>query len=350
MSGDPYFASTSLLLPMATGFTDASGSPKTVTAYNAVINGTQAKWGANSGYFDGSGDYLETPNNAAFLPSYDSFTIEMWVRPAAIGSVMTLFANRWLPSNTGNYRLYIKNDGKLAFEHRDLWGVNGITLTSSTALVANQWQHVAVSRVSGKATWATVAESGAARLFIDGKNVASATATFNADVGVYGGAECSIGRGSATKTEYFQGHMQDVRYTTGIARYIGEFIPPAAAFPTYLDLSCTATVESAPLRCAPAAIAGPAVARLLPDAGAWDSADGGPMAVAGTVTLNGTPGARKVRLHTLNNGRLIRETWSDPATGAYRFERLKDQPYYVWSEDYMRVYDPVSHLVENAPG
>ena len=74
------------------------------------------------------------------------------------------------------------------------------------------------------------------------------------------------------------------------------------------------------------------------------------MVVAGTVTLNGVPGARKVRLHTLNNGRLVRETWSDPTTGAYRFERLKDQSYYVWSEDHMRVYDPVSHLVENVPG
>ena len=81
-----------------------------------------------------------------------------------------------------------------------------------------------------------------------------------------------------------------------------------------------------------------------------DIEDGGTMVVAGTVTLNGVPGARKVRLHTLNNGRLVRETWSDPITGAYRFERLKDQPYYVWSEDHMRVYDPVSHLVENVPG
>ena len=77
----------------------------------------------------------------------------------------------------------------------------------------------------------------------------------------------------------------------------------------------------------------------------WDSADGGNATVSGIVTLNGVPGARKVRLHTLNNGRLIRETWSDPVTGAYQFTGLKDQPYYVWSEDYMRVYDPVSHLV-----
>ncbi|MFZ4792412.1 MAG: hypothetical protein ACOYMW_16255, partial [Candidatus Competibacteraceae bacterium] len=62
------------------------------------------------------------------------------------------------------------------------------------------------------------------------------------------------------------------------------------------------------------------------------------------------PAARKVRLHTLNNGRLIREMWSDPVTGAYRFNNLKDQPYYIWSEDYARIYDPVSRLVTNSAG
>ena len=342
MSGDPYFAYTSLLLPMTADFADVSGSPKTFTAYgNAAISSAQAKWGANSGYFDGSGDYLETPYSAAFHPGNDSFTIELWVRPAAIGSVMTLFANRWLATATSNYSFFIKADGKLAFYFRG-WSF-GLYLESSTALVANQWQHVAFSRDARD--WPG---DGTARLFIDGKKVDEEKDTYADSIGLV--AECSIGRGSATIPDYFSGHMQDLRYTTGIARYIGEFTPPATAFPTVLDLSCTATLEPAPLRCAPAAISGPAVARLLPDAAAWDSADGGSMVVAGTVTLNGVPGARKVRLHTLNNGRLVRETWSDPITGAYRFERLRDQPYYVWSEDHMRVYDPVSHLVENVPG
>ena len=346
MSGDPYFAFTSLLLPMTADFTDVSASPKTFTAYgNAAISSAQSKWGSSSGFFDGSGDYLETPYSAAFRPDNDSFTIEMWVRPAAIGSVMTLFANRWTNTNTGNYRLCINADGKLEIQTYGFWSGRLITLTSSTALVANQWQHVAISRV-GAQNSATV---GAMRLFIDGKKVAVDNNTFFIDFGAIG-AECSIGRGSATIPDYFSGHLQDVRFTTGIARYISEFTPPAAAFPTYLDLSCTATLEPVPLTCAPAAISGPAVARLLADAAVWDSADGGSMVVAGTVTLNGVPGARKVRLHTLNNGRLVRETWSHPVTGAYRFERLKDQPYYVWSEDHVRTYDPVSHLVENVPG
>ena len=331
MSGDPYFAYTSLLLPMTADFADVSGSPKTFTAYgNAAISSAQAKWGAASGSFDGSGDYLETPYNVAFHPRYGSFTLELWVRPAAIGSVMTLFANRWIDENIGNYRLYIKADGRLAFDMRDYWSAKSIFLTSSTALVANQWQHVAISRVSGQA----ILGDGAARLFIDGKKVAEVTSIHNADVGYLNGAECSIGRGSATIPDYFSGHMQDLRYATGIARYIGEFTPPATAFPAVLDLSCTATLEPAPLRCAPAAISGPAVARLLADAVVWDSADGGAYRIVEQVTRLNTPARRRVRLCDQASGRVVREAWSSADDGSVAFEGLRAGPWLLYALDH----------------
>ena len=73
--------------------------------------------------------------------------------------------------------------------------------------------------------------------------------------------------------------------------------------------------------------------------------DGGTMVVSGTVTYNGAPGARKVSLITLKDKRLLMETWSDPVTGIYSFGRLKDQEYFVWSEDYMKVFTPASHHI-----
>lgn len=340
MGGDPYFASTALLLPMTASFSDISPSPKSVSVYgNAAISSAQSKWGSSSGFFDGSGDYLEIPDHVAFRPEYNSFTIEMWVRPAAIGSAMTLFAKR-NTNDSINYRLYITASGMLEFASN-----NPATITTSAPLIAGQWQHVAISKVYGPQDRYGPYTLGRARLFVNGTPLAEAdTAGYQY---INGDAECSIGRGSATIPDYFSGHIQDVRFTTGIARYQGHFIPPSMPFPDALDLSCTASIIESPLTCAPAAIAGPPIARLLQDAITWDAVDGGNATVSGIVTLNGVPGARKVRLHTLNNGRLIRETWSDPVTGAYRFERLRDQPYYVWSEDYMRVYDPVSHLVTN---
>ena len=331
MSGDPYFAYTSLLLPMSAAFTDVSGSPKTITAYgNAAISSAQAKWGAASGSFDGSGDYLETPFNAAFSPWTSSFTIELWVRPAAIGSVMTLFANRWIDTNfSGNYRFYIKADGTISFFANQYSGLGGISFSSSSALVAGQWQHVAISR-EGR----DFGNGGKARLFIDGKKVGEYTDTYASQVGFVGGAECSIGRGSATIPDYFSGHMQDLRYTTGIARYIGEFTPPAAAFPTVLDMSCTATLEPVPLRCAPAAISGPAVARLLADAVVWDRADGGAYRIVEQVTRLNTPARRRVRLCDQASGRVVREAWSSADDGSVAFEGLRAGPWLLYALDH----------------
>ena len=75
MSGDPYYHATALLLPFtgannSTTFTDASPNPKTITPYgNTKISTAQSKWGSGSGYFDGSGDYLTTPDHTDFVLS-----------------------------------------------------------------------------------------------------------------------------------------------------------------------------------------------------------------------------------------------------------------------------------------
>ena len=52
----------------------------------------------------------------------------------------------------------------------------------------------------------------------------------------------------------------------------------------------------------------------------------GPSTLHGTVHLYGTPTStplrRRVRLHDKRDMRLIRETWSDAETGAFRFDGL----------------------------
>jgi len=113
-------------------------------------------------------------------------------------------------------------------------------------------------------------------------------------------------------------------------------------------------VLSPPIQIAPGAMSGYPICRRVPNAAIIHLATGvnaigriytGAYFVAGTVTIDAAPVARKVRLYFLNNGHLVDEAWSDPVTGAYRFENLELAEYYVWSEDHPRVYDPVSHLV-----
>lgn len=77
---------------------------------------------------------------------------------------------------------------------------------------------------------------------------------------------------------------------------------------------------------------------------AKDVQDGGTFKVQGTVTIDATPDIpvrRKVRLFCLQSGRLVREAWSDPVTGAYLFEYVRQGPWLVVSHDYTGSYNAV---------
>lgn len=82
---------------------------------------------------------------------------------------------------------------------------------------------------------------------------------------------------------------------------------------------------------------GPFKNRLSNRSFKFDGADSGPLSISGTVAIDDTPDIpvrRRVRLHDKTTGRLVRETWSDPVTGAYAFEKLRDGLYYVTAFDH----------------
>lgn len=66
--------------------------------------------------------------------------------------------------------------------------------------------------------------------------------------------------------------------------------------------------------------------------------------IAGNVYITGTPAvpvSRKVRLLRLDSARLVRQVWSDPATGAYLFDWLPAGVYTVLSHDHTAAYNAV---------
>ena len=73
--------------------------------------------------------------------------------------------------------------------------------------------------------FAMVRDGDTARAFIDGTSVGTgspswATSAVNDVVNI----------GSQNDSNYFTGHIDEVRVTTGLARYTGNFTAPAAAF------------------------------------------------------------------------------------------------------------------------
>lgn len=73
--------------------------------------------------------------------------------------------------------------------------------------------------------------------------------------------------------------------------------------------------------------------------------DGGAGQVSGSVSNIGLPNQpvyRRVRLHEQRTGRLVREAWSDPVTGAYAFSGIRpDRKYYVAAFDHTGLYGGV---------
>jgi hypothetical protein len=76
----------------STTFTDSSPTAHTVTrSGDAKISTTQSQFGGASAYFDGTGDYLTVANSEAFNFGSGDFTIDCWIRPAAV-SAHAIFA------------------------------------------------------------------------------------------------------------------------------------------------------------------------------------------------------------------------------------------------------------------
>lgn len=112
----------------------------------------------------------------------------------------------------------------------------------------------------------------------------------------------------------------------------------------------TTTEISSPLSARP--VGNVQLAGAWPVSSAWtlvsalDSSPGnGGGTIAGEVDIAGTPNtpvARKVRAHLSSNGVLVRESWSDPVTGAYSLKGLNvAHAFYVVALDYQLNYNAV---------
>jgi YD repeat-containing protein len=96
----------------------------------------------------------------------------------------------------------------------DIVGISGGTV------VAGVWQHAAFCR-SGSAI----------ALYLNGAAVAAGTASLNPAPSIARPLTIGVLDDGSTPAGYFTGYIDDVRITTGVARYTGSFIPPAQAFP-----------------------------------------------------------------------------------------------------------------------
>jgi hypothetical protein len=199
---------TTLLLDAKGGaIIDNSMTINMETVGDVKISTANSKFGGSSMYFDGTGDYLTAPSNAAFTFGTGDFTIEGWFYVNSFG------ANGFIPfDNRASNTSVPFNVGVTAAGLPYLY--EGATApTGSSGITLNTWAHIA---------W--VRTSGVLKMFVNGVSVYSAAYTVNLT-----GTNCTIGGGVNGLAGYFlNGYIDDFRITKGVARYTANFTPPTA--------------------------------------------------------------------------------------------------------------------------
>ena len=176
-------------------------------AYDPSVNG-------GSGYFDGSGDYLVTPSNAALSDTLlaSDFTIETWLYLMAAPNGGAAIWTNSISNSDGFSSSYIYNNlsigtGKV--------GVNEFA-SSANVLTLNTWNHFACVR-----NGATV------YIYVNGTQVASgAAATY---LNTTATKPMTFGSSYQTSPEAITGYFSNIRVVSS-AVYTSTFTPPTAPF------------------------------------------------------------------------------------------------------------------------
>lgn len=205
----------------STTFTDSSSNARSVTAVgNAQIDTSDSKFGGAAGLFDGTGDYLQLSNHADWDITGD-FTIDMWVKTDTLSGTMGLIGHGGYGSGSGGWDLRLVNQ-TLVFNCYETTGlvrdgiVTGNVITSTSA-----WYHVAAVRNGSSVV-----------IYVDG--VAAVTdasfATILANTNTLEVAAFRHSANSGNPGFVFDGWIDELRLSKGIARWTSDFTPPSAAY------------------------------------------------------------------------------------------------------------------------
>jgi len=209
-------ANTSLLLPVldSTSYiTDSSGNNRTITNptvvqfdTNSPFTGLPLQNTVGSLNFNGTSRYLTVPDSASQRVGTSSFTIEAWIYYTT--SDTNPIYSKGADATEGIYFGVQNSTNLVTFQ-----SAGTSLILSSTAVVINQWTHIAVSR-----------NGTSLRLFINGNLESTVTNSTNFSQT----ADGRIGRGRSTSTNYFWGRMSNFRLVIGTAVYTASFTPSSS--------------------------------------------------------------------------------------------------------------------------
>ncbi|MFH0823754.1 MAG: LamG domain-containing protein, partial [Pseudomonadota bacterium] len=214
----------------STTITDSATVPHTVTATNgADITATTMRFGTGSAYFDGTDDYLTTPDSNDWAFGTGNFTIDFWMKLTSLPGYGTAIRGVFEQHFDGSRFIDCWLGHKEIFFHA--WdsllgaggsGVYAYATVDTNSWLLNRWYHIAIVRGWGGDNTKVV-------VTVDGKPglVKTFTGTSMPNLS----ANFEIGRVNGGAGYYYLGGMIDeFRVSKGVARWTQDFGPPSSPY------------------------------------------------------------------------------------------------------------------------
>ncbi len=204
----------------STSFVDETGRIWTANG-NAKIDTASKVFGTGSGLFDGTGDYIDTPDSSDFDVASGDFTVDWRFLLSSTGSVRYIWGQTTATNDSLSIGAGIWNDNKLFVTIGTAPG-SSVNTYGSTVLSAGVWYHAAYVR-----------SGGSLKTYINGNvDISTSISGVNNSPGKF-----SIGKlgetSNASIYPYFYGRIDEFRFTKGFARWTSNFTPPSQAYFTF---------------------------------------------------------------------------------------------------------------------
>lgn len=214
---DPFYSDVVCLLKMngddaGTVFTDEIGH--TFTAHGNAKTTTSTYFvGGSCGAFDGTGDYITSPDGTAMSPGAGKFTIDALVKFNAVGAVHIVGCSSGTYYLNYEWSFFMTNSTTLNFYHGVRGSTNNVLAFTVPAIITGGFYHLAVQR-----TAANVVECFANGIKSANTHASTLNYTGNA------AHNLTVGAFGADLSSPLNGYMNSLRITRN-TRYSGSFKP-----------------------------------------------------------------------------------------------------------------------------
>ena len=209
----------------STNIVDSAFSNTISVIGNAQLLTNAYKFGGASISCDGSGDYLIVSNNANYKIGTNDFTVDAWIKLTSDTGYRSFFYFGD-GANATSYVISLRlNDTKHLQAQAYFGGTNALSIIDAGTITNNEaWAHVAFVRST---TNFFLFKNGS---LVGQTNTAGVATVNDSTQPIIFGCLWVRGQPYAELYSWWNGYIDEARFSVGVARWTAAFTPPTSAY------------------------------------------------------------------------------------------------------------------------